>query len=74
MDIWAKTDQVDLNSCCITLVGNDRDVHVQGHAVLRNGELGSFMVKFDHNVEWGEDQVSSFDWLRDALVSFIETI
>lgn len=74
MEIWAKTEEIDMNSACITVVGTDSYAKVQGHAVLRNGDQGSFTVRFEHNVQWPEAQTSSFDWLRDAIVAWAETL
>lgn len=74
MDIWAKQDELDLNAVVITIVGNDRRATATLSGHLRHGEHGHFVIKHEHTVEWNEDQVSPFDWLRDALTALIESV
>lgn len=74
MDIWSKKDGTDLNAVVVTLVGNDRRATVTLSGHLRNGVHGHFVIKHEHLAEWDEDQVSPFDWLRDALTALIESV
>lgn len=74
MDIWAKQGNVDLNSVVITLVGDMKTFNITVGGTLIVGPDGHFTFRDQFSDAWEDDQVSPFDWLRDALVAYAERL
>lgn len=74
MDITAKQGNVDLNSVVITIVGDMDRFTITVGGTLIVGPEGHFIFRDEHRDTWDETQVSPFDWLKDALIAYVERL
>lgn len=74
MNIEVKQAERDLHVVLITIVGNDGYAKLQLNGNLANHPAAEFIISDELRVDWDENQVSPFDWLKDALIAYIEKL